>query len=52
MKNKILLILKSCDTIRALQEEFKKPFGWFKFKEKKEYIIAVKVINQITSQME
>lgn len=37
MKNKILLILKSCDTIRALQEEFKKPFGWLKFKEKKEY---------------
>lgn len=37
MKNTILTILQCCDNIRELTEEFNKPFGWLKFKEKKEY---------------
>lgn len=37
MKNTILTILQCCDTIRDLTEEFNKPFGWLRFKEKKEY---------------
>lgn len=37
MKNNLLLILKSSDIVKDLAEEFKKPFGWLKFKEKREY---------------
>ena len=36
MKNTILSILQCCDIIRDLNEEFQKPFGWMKFKEKRE----------------
>ena len=34
--NKILSILQSCDTIKELNSEFSKRFGWLKFKEKRE----------------
>lgn len=37
MINNILAIFQCCDAIRDLNEEFNKPFGWLKFKEKKEY---------------
>ena len=48
MKNKFLLILQSCDRIHDLDNEFKKPFGWLRFKEKKEYKnLKSKLINLI-----
>ena len=36
MTNTILAILQCCDSIRELNEEFQKPRGWMKFKEKRE----------------
>jgi len=35
--NNIYVILQCCDIVRDLYNEFNKPFGWFKFKERKEY---------------
>lgn len=32
--NNLLIILQSCDLIKDLTEEFKKPFGWLRIKEK------------------
>ena len=46
MKNNLLLILQSCDTVRELQKQFKKPFGWLRFKEKKEYEILKKELEK------
>lgn len=37
MKNNLLLILKSCDIIEDLSNEFKKPFGWLKIRQKRAY---------------
>lgn len=36
MPNTILTILQCCDSIRELNEEFQKPWGWLKFKDKRE----------------
>jgi hypothetical protein len=36
MPNTILTILQCCDSIRELNEEFQKPWGWLKIKEKRE----------------
>lgn len=35
--NNIYVILQCCDIVRDLYNEFNKPFGWLKFKEKREY---------------
>lgn len=37
MKNNLLLILKSCDIIEDLSNEFKKQFGWLKIRQKRAY---------------
>lgn len=37
MQNGLLLILQTCDTIKDLNNEFNKPFGWIRFKSKKEF---------------
>ncbi len=37
MKNNLLLILKSCDIIEDLSNEFRKPFGWLKIRQKRAY---------------
>ena len=53
MTNTILAILQCCDSIRELNEEFQKPWGWTKFKEKRECKkLKEKLIPMINSLLE
>ena len=48
MINPLLSIFQCCDLIRDLNNEFNKPFGWLKIKEKREYKkLKNQVINMI-----
>ncbi len=53
MTNTILAILQCCDSIRELNEEFQKPWGWLKIKEKRECKkLKEKLIQMIDSLLE
>ena len=45
MNKDILMIIQSCDTLHEVERELSRPFGFFRFKDKKEFKLLKTAIN-------
>ena len=45
MNKDILMIIQSCDTLHEVERELSRPFGLFRFKDKKEFKLLKTAIN-------
>ena len=45
MNKNILMIIQSCDTLHEVERELSRPFGFFRFKDKKEFKLLKTAIN-------